>query len=129
MASTPKSSKTTPWVTCETCKAKILNKDIDQHKSNCNSDIKDIKSDLIVNGALFGSVNVKTNENVKNLSSQETDSMVFLSQSVIQILNLCIGGYAVIECLEKSISPIVQTVWPTMEKSSSSVLFTKNSKS
>lgn len=81
-----------------------------------------------MNGALFSSVDVKTNEDVKNLSSLEKDGMVFLSQSVIQILNLCIGGAVVVECLNSPIAPVVRVVWPTIEKSSSSVLFTKSGK-
>lgn len=128
MATTPKSSKTTPWLTCESCNATILNKDTGQHKNNCPPDLKNPQHDFIVDGALFGSVDVKTNEDVKNLSSLEKDGMVFLSQSAIQVLNLCIGGAVVIECVNSSIAPIVRVVWPTLEKSSSSVLFTKSGK-
>lgn len=126
MATTPKSNKTTPWLTCESCNVKILNKDTGQHKNDCPPDLKNPQYDLIVNGSLFGTVDVKVNEDIKNLSSMEKDGMVFLSQSAIQILNLCIGGFAVIECLEERIPPIVRVVWPTIEKSSSSVLFTKS---
>lgn len=128
MATTPKSSKSTPWLTCETCNATILNKDTGQHKNSCPPDLKNPQHDFIVNGVLFGSVDVKTNEDVKNLSSAEKDGMVFLSQSAIQILNLCIGGFVIVECLEAPISPMVRVVWPTTEKSSSSVLFTKGGK-
>lgn len=126
MASTPKSTKSTAWLTCENCNIKILSKDSEQHKNDCPPDFHNLKYDLILNKSLFGSVSVKGNEDIKNLSSNEKDNMVFVSQSVIQILNLHIGGSAVIECLDNSVAPIARTVWPTTEKSSSSILFTKN---
>lgn len=128
MANIQKSNKTTPWLSCETCKSTILNKDTVQHKNNCPPEVKNLQHVCIVNGALFGIVDVKPNEDIKNLSSAEKDVMVFLSQSVIQLLNLCIGGYVVVECLDATISPMVRVVWPTVEKSSSSVLFTKSGK-
>lgn len=126
MAGTPKSSKSTPWVTCQNCSATILNKDSGQHKNDCPPDLDNLKYDLIINGALHGSVDAKSNEDIKNLSSNEKDSMVFLSQSVIQIINLSIGGFAVVSSVGDLNGPIVRTVWPTAEKSSSCILFTKN---
>lgn len=126
MANTPKSSKTTAWITCESCKAKILSRDSGLHENDCPPDIDNLKYDLIWDGALYGSVDVKGNEEIKNLSSNEKENMVFLSQSVIQILNFCIGGVVVVRCLNEFVSPIVRTVWPTTEKSSSSILFVKN---
>lgn len=128
MAGTPKSSKVTGWIICESCTARIVNKDIEKHRNDCPPDLQNLSYDFIFKGALYGSVDVKSNEDIKNLSSNEKDNMVFLSQSAIQMLNLCIGGNAVVECLDNSTAPIIRTVWPTVEKSSSCVLFTNQGK-
>lgn len=126
--STPKSSKGSSWLTCESCTACILNKDVERHKSDCPPNTSNVAYDFIFKSALYGSLDIKSNEDIKSLSSIEKDAMVFLSQSAIQMLNLSIGGSVMVECVDKSVVPMVRTVWPTIEKSSSCILFTKNGK-
>ncbi|KAK9872122.1 hypothetical protein WA026_016174 [Henosepilachna vigintioctopunctata] len=121
---TPKSKKTAPWVECDSCGVTFLNKDVETHFKECPPDPKKKTYSYIKNGILSGSLDVKKNEEIKGMSTDELDNLVFLSQSAMQLCNLSIAEWVVIEA--EGIIPISKIVWPTMEKSLSSVLLTKN---
>lgn len=124
---TPKSAKGSSWLLCEKCKTYIINKDLERHKNDCPPNLDTFSYSFISNeGVLYSSVDIKTNEDVKSLSQSEKDSLVFLSQSAIQMCRLSFGDWAIIKPLYEAIPPVVRTVWPTVDKSSTCVLFTKN---
>lgn len=115
------------WFQCEKCAINILQKDTDRHEKDCPPDPNNYTYEYIQNDVLYGHVDVKTNEEIKGLSQSERDNVVFLSQSVIQLCSLSIGDWAEIRSDQLS-APIARTVWPTSEKTITSVLFTKNCK-
>nr|CAI5860325.1 unnamed protein product [Callosobruchus analis] len=115
-----------PWVQCEQCHISVLQKDSSFHTNDCPPDEKNPSYSFFSDGTLYGTVHLKEQENIKNISSREIDNMVFLSQSTMQLCNLCIGQWVSILSTKKSVSPLARTVWPTTEKSATSVLFTKN---
>lgn len=124
---TPKSAKGSSWLLCEKCKSYIINKDLERHKNDCPPKLETFSYGFISSeGVLHSSIDIKTNEDIKSLTQSEKDSMVFLSQSAIQLCNLSFGDWAIIKPLHEKIAPVVRTVWPTVEKSSSCVLFTKS---
>lgn len=117
----------TAWILCEKCSITLLNKDIEKHLNDCppniNSDYNFIK-----NETLFGVLDHKIIEEVKHLSSREVDNLVFLSQPVIQMCSLSIGEWCLIKLTDNKYPPVAKIVWPTTEKTLTSVLFSKNSK-
>lgn len=110
----------TPWLQCEKCLTHIINKDIDKHSSDCPPNLNNYN--FVQNEVLFGHLDIKVNEEIKGIV--DTDSLVFLSQSAIQLCGLSIGEWALIE-FDNS-PPVAKVVWPTTEKSTTSVLLTKH---
>ncbi|CAH2000899.1 unnamed protein product [Acanthoscelides obtectus] len=115
-----------PWVQCEQCCTSLLPKDSSIHKDDCPPNTENPRYILFRDGVLYGTVDVKGQEEIKNISSRELDNMVFLSQSAMQLCNLCIGQWASIQSTKNSIPPVARIVWPTVEKSATSALFTRN---
>lgn len=116
----------TVWLECEKCNSILLNKDAERHLKDCPPNTSNINYNFIHNNILFGTLDYKTNEDIKNLSSREVDKLVFLSQSAIQMCSLSIGDWSIIKLLDNSCPPVAKIVWPTMEKTLTSVLLTKN---
>lgn len=116
----------TVWMQCDKCSTTLLNRDAEKHLNDCPPNQRDINYYFIRNNILFGILDSKTNEEVKNLSSREIDNLVFLSQSVIQMCSLAIGEWVIVKLLSDNFPPVAKLVWPTTEKTLTSVLFTKN---
>ncbi|KRT80225.1 AAA protein [Oryctes borbonicus] len=114
------------WIQCDKCSTNILQKDIELHENDCPPDPTKHSYDYIRGETLYGLAGVKNNEDIKNLSQNEKDNLVFLSQSVLQLCSLSIGSWAEIRS-NKLNAPVARTVWPTTEKSVTSVLFTQAS--
>ncbi|XP_056640032.1 ribosome biogenesis protein SPATA5-like isoform X1 [Diorhabda sublineata] len=121
-----KLKKSTFWMQCDHCSIFLNTKDSDQHNNDCPPDIKVGAYNFVKNEILYGTLDQKVNEEIKNISSKDKENLVFLSESVIRLCSLAIGDYAVISCLNNKTPPVAKIVWPTMEKSLTSVLFTKN---
>nr|CAH7716451.1 unnamed protein product [Callosobruchus chinensis] len=121
----PKKSQC-PWVQCEQCHISVLQKDSTLHTNDCPPGEDYSSYNFFREGTLYGTVHLKEQENIKNISSREIDNMVFLCQSTMQLCDLCIGQWVYISTTTKSVPPLARTVWPTAEKSAASVLFTKN---
>ncbi|KAJ8931196.1 hypothetical protein NQ314_015919 [Rhamnusium bicolor] len=115
-----------PWIQCHKCLASLLNKDIDFHSKDCPPNLQKIAYNFVKDEVLYGTLDVKNNEDIKNLSSSEKDNLVFLSQSVIQLCSLSISEWAIVQLLDNTVPPVAKIVWPTIEKSLTSVMFTKN---
>lgn len=113
-------------VNCEKCSITLLNKDADKHVNDCPPNITNITYPYFGNNVLFGNLDLKTNEEVKNLSSRETNNLVFLSQTAIQMCSLSLGQWSTVKLLNSKCPPVAKIVWPTTEKTLMSVLFTKN---
>ncbi|KAF5275487.1 hypothetical protein FQA39_LY18642 [Lamprigera yunnana] len=120
----PKNNKkgTTSWVQCDNCQANILQNSKDFHFKDCPPSLVNVNSNFVLNGTLYGTLDIKVNEDIKGVTSHECNNLVFLSQSVIQLCNLSIGEYAIVS---NGIISSAHRVWPTAEKSLTSVLFTK----
>ncbi|KAJ8976502.1 hypothetical protein NQ317_018446 [Molorchus minor] len=116
-----------PWILCDKCRINILNKDAESHFGDCPPHLSKIAYNFVKDEVLYGTLDVKSNEDIKNLGSKETDELVFLSQSAIQLCGLSIGERVVVKLLDMTLPPVTKIVWPTIEKSLTSVLFTKNS--
>lgn len=116
----------TNWMTCEKCGITILNKDAEKHYNDCPTTVTNINYPYIKCNVLYGTLEVKANEEVKNISSREVDNFVFLSQNAIQMCSLSIGQWSIVKSLNNKYPPVAKIVWPTVEKSLTSVLFTKN---
>ncbi|VEN39934.1 unnamed protein product [Callosobruchus maculatus] len=115
-----------PWVQCEQCHISVLQKDSSIHINDCPPDDENSSYNFFREGTLYGTVNLKEQENIKNISSREVDNMVFLCQPTMQLCSLCIGQWVSISTTKKLVPPLARTVWPTAEKSATSVLLTKN---
>lgn len=122
------SSKTkkggTSWVKCEKCQSNINQKDVDIHSSNCPPNDTEYSHPFILRGVLHSTLGIKTNEEIKGISNHDKNNLVFLSQSVIQLCDLVIGEWAVLQ----NSNSYARIVWPTAEKSVSSVLITQSGK-
>ena len=119
--SQPKTKKNSPWLQCETCFINIINKEIDKHSSDCPPSLTH-NYGFIKDRVLFGNLDIKTNEEIKGVV--EKDSLVFLSQGAIQLCELAIGDWVLIK-LSNDLPPLAKVVWPTTEKTLTSVLLTK----
>ncbi|KAJ8951028.1 hypothetical protein NQ318_006413 [Aromia moschata] len=117
----------TPWIQCDKCLINLLNRDIEPHSKDCPPNLTNVSYNFIKDYVLYGTLDVKTNDNIQNLSSREKDNLIFLSQSAIQLCGLSIGNWAVVRFIDACIPPVARIVWPTVEKNITSVLVTNNS--
>lgn len=115
------------WFKCEECGINIIQKDTEEHLSSCPPSVDNYSYPYIKAGILNGFLSTKTNEEIKGLTEHDKNNLVFLSQSVIQLCNLVIGDWAVVESDNDDIH-CAKIVWPTTEKSLGCVLVTKNGK-
>ncbi|XP_017776347.1 PREDICTED: spermatogenesis-associated protein 5 [Nicrophorus vespilloides] len=111
----------TLWNLCEVCESYIVSKNVETHECPPNQ----LEHRFIRDNILYSTVDVRVNEEIKGLSQFEKDNLVFLTESVIQLLKLSIGDYAIITNLSTKES-VIRTVWPSCEKGLTSVLLTKN---
>lgn len=121
-----KSNKTpqTVWSCCNNCNAYILTKEKDNHVGQCPVPQSNWNQSFILNEKLFSFVEIKSKDTIQGLPSQDIHNFIFLSQSAIQLCNFKIGDPVVITVENQT--PIVRTLWPTIEKTSASVLLTEN---
>lgn len=118
----------TSWMSCEKCSVTILNKDAEKHFKDCPTSAININYPFIKDNVLFGTLDLKINEEIKNISSRQLDRFVFISQNAIQMCSLSLGDWSIVKLLNNKYPPVARIVWPTTEKSLTSVLFTKNGK-
>lgn len=123
---TPKPEKPkTQWFQCEKCSAFIVFKDLDTHSASCPPDTKSLSHHFVLAETLYGCIDSKTNEEIKNVTEHEKDHLVFLSLPAMQLCGLAIGEWAIISKLDGS-KCVAKRSWPTVEKSLTSVLMTKS---
>ncbi|RZC40441.1 spermatogenesis-associated protein 5 [Asbolus verrucosus] len=122
MAQQKTKKSATPWLQCENCYTNIISKDTEKHSNDCPPSVTDSTYGFIKDEVLYGNLDVKNNEDVKGVVDK--DCLVFLSQSAIQLCSLYIGDWAIIKL--PAALPVAKVVWPTTEKSLTSVLFTKH---
>lgn len=118
----------TLWSQCNDCKSFIVSKEIKNHSSECSVSLESKTQNFIKDNVLYGTLDAKTNEEIKNVSTHNRDLMVFVSQSVMQLLNIAIGDWAILNDIKQDSFPVARIVWPTVEKSCTSILLTKNCK-
>lgn len=121
-----KTKKNAPsWFKCDKCQTNLVLKDTDIHESNCPPSVDKFVHPYVWRGCLNGPLEIKANEEIKGVSLHDKNNMVFLSQSAIQLCSLVIGDWAMVKTLNSNITPCAKIVWPTTEKSLSSVLVTQ----
>lgn len=106
------------WVLCEKCKANITTKDQDHHDEFCPLENVALfsKCSFVRDNKLYSNqLMVKqTTDDVRDLSSKQLNSLVFLSESVINLCGLVFGDYVMIYSEQMpDRAPVVRTVWPT----------------
>lgn len=115
----------TLWSQCEKCSVNIVHKDMTIHSEDCPPNLNKLTHNFIKEGVLYGTLDVKPNEEIKAISPYDRDNMIFISQSAMQLLGLSIGNWAILSDTSNT-SQVARVVWPTTEKSTTSVLLTKN---
>lgn len=121
-----KLKKASPWFQCEKCQAYLVNKDIENHDGFCPPNTESIHHTFVLDQVLHGVLDLKPTEDVVNLSSREKDGLVFVSQAAMQLCEFSIGEFVEVKPIYQKIAPLIQKVWPTQEKSLTSVLVTRN---
>lgn len=122
----PKLKPETLWSQCEKCSSYLLTKDLVEHSSECSVDLELKSHNFIKDNTLYGTLDCKNNDEIKNISTCDRDFMVFISQSVLQLLKIPLSEWVVLHDLKKNNYPVARIVWPTNEKSCTSILLTKN---
>lgn len=122
----PKSKSETLWSQCETCNSYVTSKEIKNHSSECSLNIELRTCNFIKDEILHGTLDLKSNEEIKNISTCTRDMIVFVSQSVLQLLSISIGDWVVLNDYKNNLNQVARIVWPTNEKSCTSILLTKN---
>lgn len=107
-----------PWFLCEKCKANITTKDREQHDEYCPLEDAALfsKCSFVRDGKLFSNqlIPKQVTEDVRDLSSKQLNSLVFLSESVINLCGLVFGDYVMLYSVQlPDRAPVVRTVWPT----------------
>lgn len=120
-----KSKKGGPhWLQCDKCKVNLVAKDVDKHSTDCPQTGQPTGYNFVKDGILYGTLDLKTNEEIKGVSNK--NNLVFLSQDTIQICSLSIGEWVLLFFSDSVLPPVAKIVWPTIEKSLTSVLLTKH---
>lgn len=111
------------WQQCEDCGIYIPAKELHEHGGDCppselspNSFVKD--------EVLFGGLDATHAADVGG--AVDKDSRVFLSQATIQLCKFAIGEWCVVKGGQGA--GMAKVVWPTTEKSLTSVLLTARGK-
>lgn len=112
------------WFKCDKCQANINQKETEHHSLYCPPSLEDFQHSFVLDGHFYGYLNVKTNEEIKGVTNHDKNNLIYLSQSAIQLLGLVIGDWALIRGISDD-RRFVRIVWPTTEKSSSSILVTQ----
>ncbi|XP_018327434.1 spermatogenesis-associated protein 5 [Agrilus planipennis] len=116
--------KKTQFFECAVCGVIIAQKYREQHETTCPCSPSNISYPFVYKNSLYGNIELKSDKETNN-SSINDEFVVFLSQSIIQICGLSIGEWALIEILGKNASPFAKLVWPSSEKSLTSIILTK----
>lgn len=106
------------WFLCEKCKANITTKERDQHDEYCPLEDAAVfsKCSFVRDNKLFSNqLTVKSvTDDLKDLSSKQLNSLVCLSESVINLCGLVFGDYVMLYSEQvPDRAPVVRTVWPT----------------
>lgn len=129
--STPKSSskrQTSCWTQCAKCSTYIVGKDNDEHTKDCPPSCQTFTYGFVKDCVLHGSVSLKPNEEIKGLEPCNRDQLVFVSQSAMQLCGFSIGSWVQLKERNSTSAAIGRCIWPTSEKSLTSILFTRNGK-
>lgn len=118
-------SKSSPlWHRCEKCQVVLPSKDLNIHQEgSCPPQIESWTHGFIKKKVLYSWLGeVSSADSLPALPSEEIENMVFVSLSAIQLCGFFIGDPVLVEargCLA------IKSVWPTTEKTVTSVLLTK----
>lgn len=118
----PKPRKSlTPWFKCEVCQSILTHKNVEKHSENsCPPSSENWTYGFIRGGALYSMLEeYMSQDTIKNLPKSVSKDLVLISQSAMQLCELCIGDPAMIVTREGLTT--VKTVWPSQEGSLTSV--------
>lgn len=117
----------TTWFQCEKCKANITTKDREQHAEFCPlADATHFtKCSFVRDNKLYSNqlmAKPPTDDYVRDLNQKQLNSLVFLSESAINLCGFIFGDYVVIRSIQQpSRAPVIRTVWPTSSNFSTTV--------
>ncbi|XP_014213266.1 spermatogenesis-associated protein 5 [Copidosoma floridanum] len=123
--SPPKARKsiTSLWMTCDRCQAILSQRDTAVHEKNCPP-TEPFDHEFIKNGVLHSNIEAyKSTEFPKHVSQRDTNYMVFLSESAMQLCEIPIGNPVLVTNKD---NVVVKTAWPLNDKTLTTVCLTKN---
>lgn len=125
------------WLLCEKCKVYITSKDRDKHEDDCPlpneiSESMKVKYSFVRSKQLFLThlcektdiTSVLSDELLSDLGSKYLNHLVFASESVMNICDLIISDFVVLQSSAEDFVPVVRRVWPVTDKNTSNVFVT-----
>ncbi|KAI4486223.1 hypothetical protein M0802_012462 [Mischocyttarus mexicanus] len=120
----PKARKSlSSLTTCEKCQCTYGQNDITLHESNCPPSFDNWNHSFIFNDILHSRLEIYNAPAPTNISVQDLNDMVFVSQTVMQLCNIAIGDPVIIATKN---SIIVKIAWLANDKSLLSVSLSKS---
>lgn len=121
------------WFLCEKCKANVTTKDRDQHDEFCplENPAAFSKCSFVRDGKLYSNqLMVKSaTDDIRDISSKQLNSLVFLSESVITLCGLVFGDYVMLYSAQlPDRTPVVRTVWPTPSSFTTTIFVSEEGK-
>ncbi|XP_014604873.1 PREDICTED: spermatogenesis-associated protein 5 isoform X1 [Polistes canadensis] len=109
--------------TCEKCQCIYGQNDVTLHESNCPPSFDNWNHSFIFNDTLHSTLEIYKAPAPTNISAQDLNDMVFLSQTVMQLCNIAIADPVIIATKN---SIIVKIAWLANDKSLLSVSLPKS---
>uniref|UniRef100_A0A1B6KMP5 AAA+ ATPase domain-containing protein n=2 Tax=Graphocephala atropunctata TaxID=36148 RepID=A0A1B6KMP5_9HEMI len=110
------------WYTCEACGVILSQRDVQQHNNGtCPPNETEWDYAFIKDSVLYSYLEHSSVSDVPDVKSQEKQFLVYLSQSAMQLCRFEIGEQIVLTLNNDS---IIRTVWPTADRSLTSVTIT-----
>ncbi|XP_015181076.1 PREDICTED: spermatogenesis-associated protein 5 [Polistes dominula] len=121
---TPKARKSlSSLTTCEKCQCIYGQNDVTLHESNCPPSFDNWNHSFIFNDTLHSTLEVYKAPAPTNISTQDLNDMVFVSQTVMQLCNIAIADPVIIATKN---SILVKIAWLANDKSLLSVSLPKS---
>lgn len=119
------------WLLCDKCKVYITSKERDKHEVDCPVQIVSdepfrVNYSFIQNKQFF-STQLKTDpqailsDELNDLGSKYLNSLVFASESVMNLCDWIISDFVVLQPTSENCIPVVKRVWPATDKNTSNV--------
>lgn len=122
------------WLLCEKCKVYITSKDRDKHEDDCpfpneiGESVK-VNYSFVLSKELItthlcektDSTSILSDELLNDLGSKYLNNLVFVSEAVMNVCDLIISDFVVLQSTSDTVVPIVRRVWPAADKNTSNI--------